>query len=136
MKSTQHFKNTIESYLNRLAQEDNLFAIKYNNPNKKIDDCITYILNYVQKSGCNGFTDDEIYSQAVHYYEEEKIDVGKDVKCSVVVNHVVELTEEEKREARKKAIEQYQQQELTKMQNRKKSKPTTTTDNQPSLFDF
>lgn len=41
--------------------EDELFAAKYGNPDKNIDDCVTYILNWVQKSGCNGFCDDEIY---------------------------------------------------------------------------
>ena len=40
-----------------------LFAKNYRNPAKNIDDCVTYILNYVQKSGCNGFTDGEIYGQ-------------------------------------------------------------------------
>ncbi len=33
---------------------------------KNLDDCITFILNYVRQSGCNGFTDAEIYSLAVH----------------------------------------------------------------------
>ena len=51
--------------------EDELFAAKYDNPDKNIDDCVTYILNWVQKSGCNGFCDDEIYGQAIHYYEEK-----------------------------------------------------------------
>lgn len=56
----------------------------------------SYILNTVQKSGYKGFADDEIYSMAVHYYEEENIEVGKLVNCQVVVNHQVELTPEEK----------------------------------------
>ena len=38
--------------------EDELFAAKYDNPDKNIDDCVTYILNWVQKSGCNGFCED------------------------------------------------------------------------------
>ena len=32
------------------------FAKKYRNPAKNMDECVTHILNYVQKSGCNGFT--------------------------------------------------------------------------------
>ncbi len=44
-------------YLEQRAEEDTLFAKNYRNPAKNIDDCVTYILNYVQKSGCNGFTD-------------------------------------------------------------------------------
>ena len=76
--------------------EDELFAAKYDNPDKNIDDCVTYILNWVQKSGCNGFCDDEIYGQAIHYYEEKDIEVGKPLNCQVSVNHHIELTEEEK----------------------------------------
>ena len=78
-------------------------------PNKNIEDCITYILNEVKKSGCNGFDDDEIYSMAVHFFDEDNIDIGKPLDCHVAVNHVVQLTDEEKAEARRKAIEQYQE---------------------------
>ena len=73
MKTTDHFKRTIQMYLEQRAAEDALFAKNYRNPAKNIDDCVTYILNYVQKSGCNGFTDGEIYGQAVHYYDENKV---------------------------------------------------------------
>ena len=68
MKGTDIFKRTIHTYLVQRAASDELFAEKYSNPQKTIDDCVTYILNTVQKSGCNGFADDEIYSMAVHYY--------------------------------------------------------------------
>ena len=50
-------------YLEQRAEEDALFAKNYRNPAKNIDDCVTYILNYVKKSGCNGFTDGEIFGQ-------------------------------------------------------------------------
>ena len=98
MKGTDHFKRTIQMYLEQRAEEDTLFAKKYRNPAKNIDECVTHILNYVQKSGCSGFTDGEIFGQAIHYYEENEIEVGKPMNCQVVVNHVVELTEEEKAE--------------------------------------
>lgn len=140
MKSTDHFKRTIQNYLEQRAAEDELFARNYRKPNKNIDDCITYILNYVQKSGCNGFSDGEIYSQAVHYYDENEIEVGEPVQCQVSVNHVVQLTEEEKAEAKQMAIRQYQAEEISKMQNRNKAKTATakqTTQVQPqTLFDF
>ena len=100
MKGTEHFKRTIQMYLEQRAAEDTLFAKNYRNPAKNIDDCVTYILNYVQRSGCNGFTDGEIFGQAVHYYDENEIEVGKLIQCQVAVNHVVELTAEEKAEAR------------------------------------
>ena len=101
MQVSVSFKNSIQSYLEQRAEYDELFARSYRNPLKNIEDCITYILNYVQKSGCNGFDDDEIFGQAVHYYDEADIEVGEPIDCKVVVNHHVELTEEEKAEARK-----------------------------------
>ena len=34
-------------YLEQRAEEDTLFAKKYRNPAKNIDECVTHILNYV-----------------------------------------------------------------------------------------
>ena len=76
-------------YLEQRAEEAPLFAKKSRTPAKNIADCVTPILNYVNKSGCNGFTDGEIFGQAVHYYDENEIEVGKAMNCQVVVNHVV-----------------------------------------------
>ena len=135
MKGTELFKAAIQNYLEYRAMTDDLFAPRYANPAKNIEDCITYILNEVQKSGMNGFDDDEIYSMAMHYYDEDDIEIGKPISCKVMVNHHVELTEEEKQNARRKAIEQYQQMELNKLQSRakQKSSATQTTNVQPSL---
>ena len=101
MKATEQFTRTIAEYLNLRAATDTLFAPNLQKPHKSIEQCITYILNQVQKSGCNGFDDDEIYSMAIHYYDEDDLEVGNSITCNVVVNHVVELTEEEKAEARR-----------------------------------
>ena len=139
MKGTEHFTRTIAEYLNQRAATDPLFAPNLQKPNKSIEECITYILSEVQKSGCNGFDDDEIYSMAVHYYDEDDIEVGKATNCKVMVNHVVELTEEEKAEARQEAIKQYQREELAKIQSRnarEKKTENTKAQVQPSLFDF
>ena len=148
MKGTEHFTRTIAEYLNQRAMTDPLFAPNLMKPNKNIEECITYILNEVQKSGCNGFDDDDellrawlekIFSMAVHYYDEDDIEVGKAISCQVAVNHIVELTEEEKAEARQKAIKQYQREELAKLQSRNarvKKTENAATQVQPSLFDF
>ena len=101
-----------------------------------MDECVTHILNYVQKSGCSGFTDGEIFGQAIHYYEENEIEVGKPMNCQVVVNHVVELTEEEKAEARQNAVRRYQEEELRKLQNRHRPSARKENQPQPSLFDL
>ena len=139
MKGTEHFTRTIAEYLNQRAMTDPLFAPNLAKPNKNIEECVTYILNEVQKSGCNGFDDDEIYSMAVHYYDEDNIEVGKLINCQVAVNHVVELTEEEKAEARQEAIKQYQREELAKIQKRDerpKKVQTQAPQLQTSLFDL
>ena len=139
MKGTEHFTRTIAEYLNQRAATDPLFAPNLMKPHKNIEECVTYILNEVQKSGCNGFDDDEIYSMAVHYYDEDNIEIGKPINCQVAVNHVVELTEEEKAEARKEAIKQYQREELAKIQKRNerpKKVQTQAPQQQTSLFDL
>jgi hypothetical protein len=142
MKSTERFKNVIEKYLKDLAEKNPQFAKMYSKENKNIDDCITYILNTVQKSGCNGFTQNEIYGMALHYYDEDTIEVGKPINCEVVVNQKVELTEEEIAEAKEKAIREIiaeEKRRLTKKNTETKpvAKTETTTDvsqNQASLF--
>ena len=133
MKTTDHFKNTIKSYLDNRAQEDSLFAEKYSNEKKNINDCVTYILNTVQKTGCNGFTDDEVYGMAVHYYDEESVDIGKEISCRVAVNHTVELTEVEKQEARQKAIDNYQADYRNKILNQKKKKQEKLAEETPEV---
>lgn len=133
-KATDYFKQTIQSYLQRRAQEDELFALRYANPKKNIDDCITFILNYVKQSGCNGFADDEIYSLAMHYYDEDDIDIGKPLKCNVVVNHTIVLTEEEKAEARRQAMQKATDEAYRKITQGKNKTKKTETATQSSLF--
>lgn len=119
MKATDYFKQTIQTYLEQRAESDTLFAPRYHNPRKSIDDCITYILNEVRRSGCNGFADDEIFSMALHYYDEEDIDVGKPINCKVVVNHTIELTKEEKQQAHEQALRRAEQEAYNKLTQRK-----------------
>ena len=52
-KTTDHFKRTIQAYLEQRAAEDKLFAASYSNPNKNIDECVTYLL-HCSKSQCDG----------------------------------------------------------------------------------
>jgi hypothetical protein len=140
MSVSIHFKNEIQTYLEQRAEYDELFARSYRNPLKNIEDCLTYILNYVQKSGCNGFSDDEIFGQAVHYYDETDIEIGNPIDCKVVINHHVELTAEEKEQAHRDAIKRIENEAYAKMkqQREKATAKRTATIQQPqvSLFDF
>lgn len=94
----------------------------------------------MKKSGCCGFTDAEVYGMAVHYWEENEIEVGNPINCQVVVNHTVELTEEEKEQARQDAIDKLRDEEMAKMRRPKTTEKKATENNpqvaQPSLFDL
>lgn len=139
MKGTDYFKETIKNFLDEKAKKDDLFRAKYESNPRPIDDVVTYILIQVQKSGYNGFHDDEIFGMAIHFYEENITDIGKPMtNCNVVVNHHIELTEEEKEEQRKLALKRFQDEELRKLEqrNKPKAKPQTETKQpQLSLFD-
>ena len=123
MKGTEHFKATIKNYLDKRAQDDAPFRAKYETTTRTIDDVVTYILNEVKASGYNGFDDDEIYSMAVHVIDEPTLEIGKPAKAYVVVNHHIELTEEEKAQQRELALKRFQDEELRKLQTRNSSSP-------------
>ncbi len=122
MNATKTFKETIQCYLEERAAADELFAVTYKKEGKNIDDCITYILNTVKASGSNGFADDEIFGMAVHYYDEDNIKVGSPVNGKVIVNHKVDLTEEEKLEAKEKAKKQFEEAQLKDLQKSQERK--------------
>lgn len=134
MKGTEAFKQTIATYLGSRPDVD-----KNKHPNKTLDGCIDYIFTTVQKSGCNGFTNDEIFGMAVHYYDEPNETLGdiKHLTPNVVVNHHVELTEEEKEQARKEAFEEAKRQQinnLTKQQIKPAKQPEKQCQGQMELF--
>lgn len=139
MKATALFKTKIKDYLDKRAEEDALFRAKYETTTRTIDDIATYIINTAFASGCNGFDDIEIYSMAVHVIDEPNLEIGKPINCRVVINHHVDLTEEEKAQQREIALKRFQDEELRKLQARnskpKAQKAQTENASMPSLFD-
>jgi hypothetical protein len=138
MKPSESFKKVISDKMNEMASADPAFAEKMKAEGKSIDLCITYILNTVQKSGSNGFTDDEVFGMAAHYYDEEKIEVGKPINCNVVVNHSVEkveLSAEDLQTAKEKAMETAIAEERERLRKKAAPKKTEASSvNQGSLF--
>ncbi len=142
MKGTEEFKKTIKAHLDERAKNDELFAVNYAKEGKSIDECCNYIFHQVQKSGCCGFTDDEIFGMAIHYFDEDiKKEECKPINGNVVVNHHVELTEAEKAEARENAMKQYEAQQLAEIKRREEEKKKKAKErqeqiaaSQPSLF--
>ena len=132
------FEKSIKAHLDQRASEYEEFAKKYANPEKSIEKCCNFICSEVKKTGRCGFADDEIYGIAIHYYDEDDIKAVNPVHCKVVVNHAIELSEEEKNEIRKKAIEEIHKKAVEDLQHKKapvKKEDDGILKNQMSLFD-
>lgn len=85
------FEKAIQTYLEERANNDELFAKSYAKANKNIKECCNYIIQEVKKTGRQGFADEEIFSMAVHYYDEDNIKVeSKTPSCNAVVNRKIE----------------------------------------------
>lgn len=136
----EQFKAHIQAYINNRVATDELFAETYRKSERTIDQCIQYVLNWVKASGSQVVAKEEIYSQVVHFYDEN-LEPGEKINAHVVCATRVQLTEEDKAQAYQDALRQYQQSELEKIrakanQPKPKAKPVET---QPqatlSLFD-
>lgn len=124
MKGSKQFKKVIETHLKTRAANDELFAKTFAKENKNIDDCVSYILDEVQKSGLNGFTDDQVFDMAVHYYDEDDLKVSnKEIEnIQVVVNRPAKLSEEEISDAKVAAKERIYREVKEEMIKPKKKK--------------
>lgn len=122
-----NFKTAIQEALNFRAFEDQDFAVKLELPNKSIDDCCTYIINQVELSKRQAFTDEEIYQIAYFYYENDVEVKGKAPDCRIVVNKAIELTAEEIEEAKKEAKEKILNEEYARLHGKTQTKPAQPT---------
>ena len=119
VKGTETFKKVIKGYLDNRAANDDLFAARYKNSDKSIDECCNYIIEQVKKTGCNGFADEEIFGMATHYYDEDDIKPQCiHSSCSVVVN----LSDHTKEQLVQKAKEEFQDMYLAKLKENEKAK--------------
>ena len=145
MKSSENFIEAIRHYLDSRAESDNLFAIRYADPSKSVEECCQYILNEVKRQGVSVMTNDEVYSLATHYFDGDvsEKEIGKPINCKVVVPKD-QLTEEDKAELKQQAMEQYKQEQLREIrsQSKPKAQPKATApkagaeiDTIPNLFD-
>jgi len=140
MNSTDNFKKVISAHLEQLAATDQLFAVTFKKENKSIDECIKYMLQTIQASKIQAWTDEDVYNLAVHYYDEDnlKAKAGHEPSCKIVTPFEPELTEQEKAAAKQAAIDKLVNQETERM--RKKPAQAKKEENkveQPtlSLFD-
>lgn len=132
----KEFKDTIQKYLQKRAVEDPLFAPKFTNPNKSIDECCRYILGEARKRGTAvAMSDAEVFGMAVHYYDEENIKIEKvSAGCFVSSSHKVELSEEEKNAAREAAIKRLAEEQYRLLKKKPAKKKADANVQQMSLF--
>lgn len=113
-------KDRIKEYLEKKAENDELFAKTYAKENKSLDECFKFIMSEAQKKGGNAvcMTDEEVFGLAVHYYDEDDIKIKPMPNTRVEVStskEKIELTEEEKAIAKERAIRQLKDEELAKL---------------------
>ena len=116
----------VREYLEKRAAEDPQFAEKYANPKKSLEECCRYIYGEAHKraagSSCVYIPPEEVFGWAMHYYDEEDIEVTSAGYTGRAVPKPVELTEEQKAQAEKAALEKYEAQQLAKIQERERAK--------------
>ena len=84
-------QEAVKRHLDKMAQEDFAFAERYKDEKKSLDKCIQYITSQAKKqakNGCAAIEDAVVYGWAVHYYQEENIEVEKAPKAKVVTPKV------------------------------------------------
>jgi hypothetical protein len=122
MKATEAFAKTIGAFIEQEKQADPLFAKCVDEqPTKTVQGCVNYILKEVKKSGIAGWTDAEIFGMAKHFYDEKELKDPGAISARVVVNHHVELSDEEKAKAKEKALKDFEQAEREKLEKKAKA---------------
>ena len=142
MATTDPFLTAIKNYLDNRAKSDELFAAKYANPKKSIDECCKYITGeaYARaKNGCAVIGDEEVYGMAVHYYDEENIEIRKAPRSRT--SQEPKLTKKQQEDLRRQAEAEYKakvRNELELKEIERKAKLREKRKQQPqmaSLFD-
>ena len=118
MKVSEQFKSVIERYLEKRASEDELFAKAYHKEGKSVDECCNFIIAQVKNSGYNGFSDEEIFGFAVHYYDEDNLGDIPKINCTIAVN----LSDHTKEMLDKKAEEEYLKAKVSEIERREREK--------------
>ena len=137
-------ETAIKNYLDNRAKTDELFAAKYANPKKSIDECCRYITGeaYARaKNGCAVISDEEVYGMAVHYYDEEDINIRKAPNARTAkTNAKPELTKEQQEALRLQAEKEYKAKVMADLKMKEIERKAKAREKKPqpqmaSLFD-
>jgi len=73
--AAEQFIAVIKAYLDKRAEQDELFKVTYAKPNKSVEECCRFIIGEVYKANKIGYPNADIFSLAVHYYDEDDIKI-------------------------------------------------------------
>ena len=142
-------RQAINLYLTAKAYKDEEFKVKFENPNKNLDECVTYVTYKVyskvkeqaEKEKSNMAvaipSDDEVFALAEQYYMDEdlKVDGTELQNIKVVSASATSFTDEEKQKMREEAIKKYQDDviaEQRKKDNERKNKAKAAKEKKPA----
>lgn len=112
---SEGFEKVIQEHLNTVAASSPAFAQRLARADKSLAECVGYCMFKAYEMKCPGMTSDEVFGNAVHYYEEDRIDdKGFDSFMKTMSNNSLAvmstahsfLTEEETDEIRSLAAEE------------------------------
>lgn len=87
---TKHFQECISQWLEKEKANDETFASRVNKSKKTVNGCCNYILAAVKESKKTGFTNEEVYGMARHFFDEDDINDPGDhhiVTCEIGWGH-------------------------------------------------
>ena len=143
-------RQAINLYLTAKAYADAEFKKSFENPNKNLDECVTYITYMMYKKVTEGAdkdnkqsvgvaipSDDEVFALAEQYYLDEdlKVDGTELQNVKVVSASATSFTDEEKQKMREEAIKRYQDNviaEQKKKDNERKNKAKAAKEKKPA----
>lgn len=134
MSQFETIEDAVKNYLDEYAKSDPVFAEKLANPEKSIEKCMEYIQSevfheFIKKGegrrvavACP--TRQQCFGLAVHYYDEEKVEIRPMEGVSAVTRATpdVPLTEDDKAKAKEKAIERLAAEEARKIKDEEEKK--------------
>lgn len=145
-------RQAISMYLTAKAYEDTEFKEKFENPNKNLDECVTYVTYKVyekvkeqaekdrKQMACAIPSDDEVFAYAEQYYNDSDLLVTGNMmedlsKVQIVSASATSFTDEEKKQMRQDAIKKYQDDviaEQKKKDQERKEKAKKVKEKKPS----
>lgn len=136
-------ETAIKNYLDNRAKSDELFAAKYNNPKKSIQECCQYITGeaYARAEGGTAvISDEEVYGMAVHYYDEENIEIRKAPRASSTRSQEPKLTKKQQEDLRLQAEKEYKAKVMADLKMKEIERKAKAREKKPqprmaSLFD-